>query len=206
VGQLPGLTVLASLQDWPHSLRGNVSPADGMPIRFDRQVSAGPSAQMRRWGRLIPRRNAIYSLLSFTLGLALLAIFAFSSRRCSRARVVFSCNFIGQENTRVRRTTTSQPVSLQSNCTSTGGTPVTPAPSRRACAMTTRGVTQRMSYYSDGGITAPKRARTKGGAALVLGRLCLLSSRSPLSLRRYLALSGGLVYGPPRGEHGGLAW
>jgi hypothetical protein len=205
VGQLPGLTVLASLQDWPHSLRGNVSPADGMPIRFDRQVSAGPSAQMRRWGRLIPRRNAIYSLLSFTLGLALLAIFAFSSRRCSRARVVFSCNFIGQENTKADdNVPTCQPTVQLHVHGRNGGNPSTKSPG--TCAMTTRGVTQRMSYYSDGGITAPKRARTKGGAALVLGRLCLLSSRSPLSLRRYLALSGGLVYGPPRGEHGGLAW
>jgi hypothetical protein len=111
---------------------------------------------MRRRGRLYLNESAIH-LCSFVHSRARASrdLRVFLPRLCSRARVVFSCNFIGQGNTRVRRTTTSQPVSLQYDSTSAGGTAVT---SQRRVAGhlrdTTRGVTQKMSYYSNGGITA----------------------------------------------------
>jgi hypothetical protein len=98
---------------------------------------------------------------SFSLGLALLAIFAFSFQaRAAERASSFSCNFIGQGGHTCEEYDNFSPSNLsvrQSDCTSTGGTVVTSCPSAMllgTCVMTQRGVTRKMSYYSDGNITA----------------------------------------------------
>jgi hypothetical protein len=101
------------------------------------------------------------SLLSFSLGLALLAIFpsSFHVRAAERASS-FSCNFIGDGEHTCKEDDNFSPSNLsalQSDCTSTGGMAVTSCPTAKllgTCAMTQRGLTQKMSYYSDGRITA----------------------------------------------------
>jgi hypothetical protein len=106
-------------------------------------------------------RTRSISLLWFSLRLAFLAIFAFSFHvRAAERASSFFCNFIGQgEHTCLEYDNFSPSYLslLHSNCTSTDGTVVTSCPSAKllgTCTMTQRGVTQKMSYYSDGGITA----------------------------------------------------
>jgi hypothetical protein len=100
-------------------------------------------------------------LLSFSLGLALLAIFAFSFHVGAAERASsFSCNFIGQGEHTCQEYDNFSPSNLsalQSDCTSTGGMAVASCPSPKllgTCAHSQRGVTLKISYYSDGSITA----------------------------------------------------
>jgi hypothetical protein len=101
------------------------------------------------------------SLHSFSFGLALLAVFAisFHARAAERASS-FSCHLVGQGEHTCEEYDNFSPSTLsarQSDCTSTGGTAVTSCPSAMllgTCTMNQRGVTRKMSYYSDGRITA----------------------------------------------------